>query len=345
MSGLRGLGTASRWTFSSWCWRPLHSQGAISEPTLTLFAVLAEGGFAQVALLLVLIDPIDRIQVTYSVGVTVCLYVDDIGVHAIGHEEAVAVTITACTDDLIQCLEDDLDMKVSRRQQWSNTGKAKTMVAVSSYSLARRLATPMRRLGIQVTRKAKHLCIEFRPGARTRVTPTSSRWAANAARRARTIRLGRRLGKRVFSTGLKPAVLYGASVAAMGRCNVTAMRRAAGKAIGKTRGRSLTARLAVNRCDPGWDTVRSPVMAWVTAVWSTRAPGRTMQRAWMHAQGAVNQSARPHMSSGGAVGAYFVALKTIGWKSPAYGTVITSDGTILDLSHEAPRTVESFFAG
>ena len=253
-----------------------------------------------------------------------------------------AAIISTCTDDIIGRLEQDLGMKVSRRDTWAKTGKAKTVVAVSSSKLAQRLATPMRRLGALVVRKAKHLGIEFRPGARTRTTPSSSRWVANSARRARTVRLGRRLGKRVFATGLKPAVMYGATVASLGRGNIVAMRRAAGKAIGKMQGRSLTARLAVNQCDPGWDAVRGPVMAWTAEAWCCRIPVRTMQRAWMQAQLGVNRSSRHHMSSGGAAGAFFTALNTVGWKSPSYNLVITLDGSTLDLTEQAPRTIERY---
>ena len=232
--------------------RTLVYQGSVSEPTLTLSAVLAGGGFAQVALYLVMIDPLDRVQAAYTIGLTLCLYVDVIGVHVVEHEETVATTLAACIDELIHMLEDDLGMKVSRRETWSGSGKAKTVVAVSSQALARRMTTSMRRLGIAIARKAKHLGIDFGPGARTRSTLNkNARWAANAARRARTIRLGRRLGKRAFGTGLKLAVMYGSTVAALGAGTITAMRRAAGRAISKSMGRSLTARLAVNQCDPG----------------------------------------------------------------------------------------------
>ena len=53
--------------------RQLSYQGAVSEAVITLSAILAGGGFAQVALFLVLIDPLDDIQVRYTTGVTVCL--------------------------------------------------------------------------------------------------------------------------------------------------------------------------------------------------------------------------------------------------------------------------------
>ena len=325
--------------------RNLVYQGSVSEPTLTLSAVLAGGGFAQVALYLVMIDPLDRIQAQCTIGLTLCLYVDDIGVHVVGHEDMVATTLAACTGELIHMLEDELGMKVSRRECWAKRGNAKTVVAVSSQALARRLSTSMRRLGVVIARKAKHLGVDFGPGARTRSTLSKkSRWAANAARRARTVRLGRRLGKRVFATGLKPAVLYGSTVAALGAGTITAMRRAAGRAIGKSRGRSLTARLAVNQCDPGWDAVRGPIMAWANEAWLQRIPTRTMQRAWMHGHLQVHRSSRPHVSAGGAAGSFFAAIQAVGWRSPAHDVVITIDGTQLALNLEAPKTVERYLA-
>ena len=131
--------------------RQLSYQGALSEPVKTLSAILAGGGFAQVALFLVLIDPLDDIQVQYSLGVTVCLYVDDIAINVTGHPEVVAMVLAQCTADLIETLEDKLQMKVSRRDQWASTGKGKTVAAVSSAKLARAVSTSMRRIGVIVT--------------------------------------------------------------------------------------------------------------------------------------------------------------------------------------------------
>ena len=126
---------------------------AFSEPIDTISAVLAGGGLAQVALFLVLIDPMDRIQKVCDIGVTLCLYVGDIAVHVAGSPDVVAHTLTACIDELGVALEDDLGIKVSRREPWANTGKAKTVVAVSHQRLASRITTAMRRPGVVVTRK------------------------------------------------------------------------------------------------------------------------------------------------------------------------------------------------
>ena len=105
------------------------------------------------------------------------------------------------------------------------------------------------------------------------------------------------------------------------------------------RGRSLTARLAINQCDPGWDALKGPILAWATQVWIGRVPKHTMQRAWMHAQARVSSSYRPQAAAGGAAGTYMAALRRVGWASPAYNVIRTLDGTLLSVDQEAPKTI------
>ena len=321
--------------------RRLCYKGAVSEPIESLSAVLAGGGFAQVALLLTLIDPLDRVQATYTTGVTLCSYVDDIAVHVVGHPSVVAAVMAACTDDIITALEDDLDMKVSRRESWSSSGTAKTVAAVSCRVLERKVTTSMRRMGVAVARKAKHLGTIFGPGAKSKTgNAKSSRWAKIASKRARAIKLGRRLGRHVFTTGLKPAALYGSTVTSASLGTIRAMRKAAGRALGRGQGRSLSAKLAVHRCDPGWDAARNPIMAWTNQCWEKRVSQNAMQRAWMHARVTIAGSPKPHAAARGAAGVFCAALITVGWTTPAYNAVTTLDGTTLLLDDVAPKTVE-----
>ena len=94
-------------------------------------------------------------------------------------ESTVAETAVAASDQLVNALEDDLCMMVSRRAAWSSIGVAKTVVTVAHQRLAKRISTSMRRLGIAVKTKAKHLGIHFAPGGRTReLHGRESRWAA-----------------------------------------------------------------------------------------------------------------------------------------------------------------------
>ena len=235
-------------------------------------------------------------------------------------------------------------MKVSRREQWSSSGVAKT-VATATPAVMRRIRTSMRYLGIGLERKAKHFGIIHGLGAKTKEgRGAASRWISAAARCARVKRLGRRLGKHVFTTGLRLAVLFGASVAAPRLSTIKAMRRAAGRTIGRMKGRSLTARLAVNDCDPAWDTLQAPILAWVRAVWDGRIPRRTLFRAWLHGRVVAQKPVRPLAAAGGAAGAFVALLKRIGWSSSSFDTVTTSEGITLSLDTVAPKTVERYLA-
>ena len=209
-------------------------------------------------------------------------------------------------------------MRVSRRDPWASGGKAKT-VAVASPPVLRRIRTSMRRLGIAIGPRARHLGIIFGPRARTKEGwARESRWVRNAARCARVARLGRRLGSHVFNTGLKPVALYGASVAAPRLGTVKVMRRAVGRTLGKMKGRSLTARLAVNGCDLAWDALKAPTMAWIRAVWDERIPRHSMQQAWIQGQRMTACALRPFAVAGGAAGSFLASLKWVRWSSTAY---------------------------
>ena len=319
--------------------RRLTYQSAISAPTNTLSAVLAGGGLAQVSMLLVLMRPLDRLWDGFqNQGLSLCAYVDDVALHFSGSAASVASTAAQASEQLVHALEDELSMVVSRRQPWASEGPGKT-VATATRGVAVGFLTTMRRLGIIVQRKAKHLGVHFGPGGRTRDLPgKSSRWAAATHRRARAAKLGRRLGGHVTRTGILPSVLYGSSVMLPKLGVIRGLRRLAARVIGPTSGRSVTARLAVARCDPALQSVKATMCTWFKAVWDCEHLRGSMARAWLFAQSAVAKSKRPSLSAGGAAGSFIAALSRVGWRSPSYHTVVTRDGTFLDLLAVAPRT-------
>ena len=59
--------------------------------------------------------PLDWLRGKYSLrGLTVCAYVDDIALHVIGAEALASATLIACGADIVNVLEGDHSMKVSR---------------------------------------------------------------------------------------------------------------------------------------------------------------------------------------------------------------------------------------
>ena len=319
--------------------RRLTYQSAISAPTNTLSAVLAGGGLAQVSMLLVLMRPLDRLWDGFqNQGLSLCAYVDDVALHFAGTSTAVASVAAQASEQLVQELEGELSMVVSRRQPWASSGPGKT-VATATRGVASGFLTTMRRLGIIVQKKAKHLGVHFGPGGRTRdLSGRSSRWAAVIQRRARAVKLGRRLGGHVIRTGIQPSVLYGASVMLPKLGVIRGLRRLAARASGPVSGRSITARLAVGRCDPALQALKATMFAWFRNLWDCKHLHGYMARAWMFAQSTVSGSKRPSLSAGGAAGSFIAALSRVGWRSPSYHSVVTRDGTILNLLNVAPRT-------
>ena len=140
--------------------RRLSFQGAVSETVYSLSAILAGGGFAQLSLLLVLLRPLDRMIFHYTgCPISFCLYVDDIALHVTGASQLVQDLLAAATTEIVELLEGDLAMKVSRRDKWADFGDGKTIAAASSRSLARRLNAPMRRLGVQLKTGETPRCV------------------------------------------------------------------------------------------------------------------------------------------------------------------------------------------
>ena len=137
---------------------------------------------------------------------------------------------------------------------------------------------------------------------------------------------------------MTPAALYGSSVALPRLGMVKCMRRDAARAFGLVRARSITARLAVNRCDLALLVVQKPVATWAQAIWDRKVPRATMQASWLHASRTSVASTNPSVAAGGAAGAFIAAIQRIGWSSPTCEHVKTLDGTVIDLTQIALYT-------
>ena len=121
--------------------RRLTFRKEVAEPVHTLSAILAGSGMAQIALAIVLAEPLERIMRTqpqrslggsgcvrprdshdtpdpsFDLYIRWCIYVDDIAVHVMGSPSAVPRAISETTADVVEALEEGLRMEVSRRHQ------------------------------------------------------------------------------------------------------------------------------------------------------------------------------------------------------------------------------------
>ena len=86
--------------------RRLMLSGAVSDPVDTLSAILAGSGFATDAMFIVLVKPCDTLVKEFPTS-DLCLFVDDLTLHAIGTEGAVQMELTKAVNRCIDLLEGD----------------------------------------------------------------------------------------------------------------------------------------------------------------------------------------------------------------------------------------------
>ncbi len=319
--------------------RRLTLLGAVSDEIFTLTAVAAGLTFATDLLQLAIMDTIDTLCIDHP-AVRVCVYIDDITLHRVGTEHEVAADLAAATRQCIDGLERCCNLVVDRELPWQRTGRRKSIAVGSSAGLRRQLATSLGALGITVKKKAKHLGVDYKPGAKRAANAAqATRWAHALRKRPRVKTMGPVGGAHVMNTGLVPALRYGATTTGIGEASLRKAAAAASEIYGSTLGRSTTARLALRRTDPRPSLVLRPISAWVEAVWCGTLPMDLMSDAFRYAQKTVGLSKRPHQEVCGGAGAYVAALRRLRWRAPSATTILTLDGDLIDLCVTEPRTV------
>ena len=331
-----------RAVLEAYCFRRrLAFSGAYSRPITTFEAILPGSVYAQTSLFMVLMLGLDDILKAHSSCIIrVMLYVDDIAIHAAGKQAEVAKEIQSVTNETVHLLENVLGLKVSRKADWSRSGEGKSEAATSSVLLCSRIATGMKRLGIRVRGKVKHLGVAFRPGGNR--ARSSVRWIGEASRRKRVSRMGKRLGGHIARTAVVLAVTYGCALSPMPRRVMRGLRAVVANTGAKRKGvRSTAARLAVCKSDPAMIVATKAVMAWWKAVWSGTVTATELALAW-RATDATGKG-KPAARNLGVAGAYVEALASAEWTAPSPTTVRARCGTIIDLNTEAPRSTMRFF--
>ncbi len=217
-------------------------------------------------------------------------------------------------------------MEISRNKG-GNKGKT---IAMGSSSLVRRKLRPkLGRLGIDTVLEARNLGVGFALGRLPTRAIQLGRWATAQKRAKRAARLGGRLGSAVITASAVPSVTYGASTTGMTDGLLAALRSMVAAARGTIRGRSVTARLAMDGSDPGMKVVVQPIADWVDAWWGELVDRSDMADAWKLAVKSVGLSARPNQAVAGGAGAFIAALRRLGGRSPSPDSIMTREGTIL----------------
>ncbi len=299
----------------------------------SLSAILAGSGFASDMMFLVLVKPMDTLVVEYPC-LDIFVIADDVKLGVKGRDEDwVAKTTADISNRCIGLLEDELHMEVSRDK---GTSSGKTVAVASSRTLEKKLGGRLTKTGIKMKKSVRNLGVDYQLGGRKRRDLQVGRYALWKSRAGRIARLGKAGGAFVMKTAAVKSITYGAAVCGMTDSMLACVRTMMAKTLGPLGGRSATARLLMEKCDPGLQVVVLPIMEWFNAVWGKVIPMDVMQDAWRWAIKTVGTSARPNSVVQGGAGAFVAALRRIGWSTPSAHAVVTCDGSLLYLGDGAP---------
>ena len=124
----------------------------MSEGVDTLSAILAGGTFATDCLFMVLAPVCDAILVEHPVELS--LYIDDLAIRAISAECYFRLITTGVVSHVVEALEEDLLLKVSRcKTPWLLDEKTKTVVVVPA-ECSRPRSSPLPRVELVGDKKA-----------------------------------------------------------------------------------------------------------------------------------------------------------------------------------------------
>ncbi len=327
--------------------RCLTMLGAYADGMSTCAAILAGGCFATDALFVVLMPVCDALLES-TPQASLCLYVDDLSLHAVAHEADLPAIITHITKEAIDRLEDGLGLRVSRGTGKDKRGKyntgGKTKATASTRQLQKRIAPGMAQLGIATAHTVPHLGVDYAPARKPFRQKQKGRWTIIQKTQHAIYRaLGIKAGLHVFRTGGVPALTHGASVYGVPSHQIRATQQHAADISGIKWGRSVSARLQVTHTDPASKFLLPSLQNWAGAVWESDPPVEVMEAAWRIGSRTVLAKQDPAAASTGPASAYLAVLFRVGWRAPAWHSVCTRMGYVLDLRLECPHTVTKYY--
>ncbi len=310
--------------------RRLTYRQAVSKTSRSLTAILAGGGFASDLLYVALVDAVDGLIARHEANAY--MIADDLRFVVEGKESDVVGRVQQLAEDTVDVLEESLAMEVSRDRKEYGKADGKTVALASSARARKRITTGMRKLGIKVRDKTRNLGVDFaagRPSKRAGRPVQAKRLAEAKERRERAARMGRPIEQAIISSAVIPSIIYGNTITGITDNMCSTMRAMVASAFGPTAGRSTSVRLLLEEADPVFIVVARPIMQWISAVWDGSIEVRHMADAWKLAAMEVGASARPNSAVTGGAGAYWAALRRVGWTAPTHDTIKMQDDAIV----------------
>ncbi len=308
--------------------------------------MLAGGGYATDVMFMVIAWACDDIIITHP-STSLCLYVDDLALHAASTERAVLQDLYQATEHAVALLEDCLGLQVSRGGHVDGRRQigGKTLAVASSSRLRKSLGKKLKRLGIGTAAAARHLGVDYAPAKRTKRAVQNQRWVKARKRLPRIRSLGLKAGRHVFKTGLIASLTHGAAVYGVRSHHIRDAQQMAAAVSGIGKGHSVSVRLLATQSDPSHLLALPPFLEWAIAAWEGDTDDVVFTAAPENAAKVVTQAADPAAAVTGPASAFLAALFRIGWRSPSPRHVMLQDGSIIDLTVECPRTINKLAMG
>ena len=275
---------------------------------------------------------------------------DDIGASCNGQRRQVRKELPKAICALNEAIEEELQASIAHE---------KTAVVVSDKALAQEISAEIGASEEACTDgAAQNLGIDFMPGRKRAEHGQNSKWKRRLLqaklRKARIRQVKERLKKgkqrlqRIFWTGVKPALGYGASVNGVSAAELHKIRQTLLAGTPPfARGSSLTTKLSIVG-DPAWQIAVAPITAWAGEVWravtETEGPHMTcpqLSRAHRAEEENAARKGKPRTwrTSTGPVAACKLSLARLGWKMKNAFVLIDERGDEIVMTQNSPALV------
>ena len=203
--------------------RTMIVEGSHSNRIRTVNAIVPGSAFSCAILHIVLLWPCDNL-LRLLPTIRLAKYVDDLSITVKGPRDKAADTVVAATKRLLDMLESDLDMEVSKTDA---SKQGKSVVLCTHQGMKQRMQRVMKQMGIRFAARERHLGVDCYGRGRRSGASTKTRRMSAMKTRTKRLQMLKRHGAKVHKValaGIKPSVLYGCKAMGLSESHIRALR-------------------------------------------------------------------------------------------------------------------------
>ena len=320
--------------------RTMIVEGSHSNRIRTVNAIVPGSAFSCAILHIVLLWPCDKL-LRLLPTIRLAKYVDDLSITVKGPRDKAADTVVAATKRLLDMLESDLDMEVSKTDA---SKQGKSVVLCTHQGMKQRMQRVMKQIGIRFAARESYLGVDCYGRGRRSGTSTKTRKMSAMRTRTKRLQMLKRHGAKVHKValaGIKPSVLYGCKAMGLSESHIRALRSSISSCLpGQYIGRSTTLRLALHKADVQQECDSAPLTAWAATIWDGAMSDKELADAWYWQSQKVGMHQvkdKPSKWSRvtGPAGACILTARRIGWTWPTFDVFVHRSGRRINLRNFA----------